>query len=324
MRMVELVGAAAAGSRVSVPIDGTDQVDLVRRWADATGNTVLVVHDQAVDLVRGRVEDPIQALPPEARPGHRLWLYTNLHCNLACDYCCVSSSPHAAPRILSAAEVRRLVDEATDWGTRELYLTGGEPFLRPDIDEVIRIASASLPTTVLTNAMVWTGRRRHLLERLDREGLTLQVSLDGASAELHDLHRGAGSFARALAGVRTAIALGFRVRLAATLGADAEDAAQQVLDLAETLGLDPEEQLIRRVARQGAASDGLVVSRASLVPEVCVTADGFWWHPLVALDPAMRVADPGTSLDRVISEVRDEYRAFRLEGDLLAHTFPCA
>jgi uncharacterized Fe-S cluster-containing radical SAM superfamily protein len=324
MRMVELVGATAAGARVSVPIDGADDVDVVRRWARATGNTVLVVHDRAVDLVRGRVDDPVQALAPDARPGHRLWLYTNLHCNLACDYCCVSSSPRAAPRVLATAEVRRRVDEAVAAGTRELYLTGGEPFLRPDIDEVIRLGTASLPTTVLTNAMVWTGARRRLLERLDRHRLTLQVSLDGASPALHDQHRGGGSFNRALAGVRLAIGLGFRVRLAATLGADADDAARRMRELAGTLGLDPDDQLIRRVARQGAATDGLVVSRASLVPEVCVTADGVWWHPLTALDPAMRVADPDEPLGAVLARIRDEYRAFRLAGDLLAHTFPCA
>ncbi len=37
--------------------------------------------------------DPLLDLPPSARPGSRLWIYTNVDCNLACDYCCVRSSP---------------------------------------------------------------------------------------------------------------------------------------------------------------------------------------------------------------------------------------
>jgi len=53
---------------------------------------------QAVEVVRGRIADPIEALPAEQRPGYRLWIYTNFHCNLACDYCCVESSPRTDPR----------------------------------------------------------------------------------------------------------------------------------------------------------------------------------------------------------------------------------
>ena len=44
--------------------------------------------------------------------------------------------------------------------------------------------------------------------------------------------------------------------------------------------------LVRRVARQGEATRGVVVSRATVVPEVCVTADGVYWHPVaVSVNP---------------------------------------
>jgi len=66
--------------------------------------------------------------PADRRPGFRLWVYTNFHCNLACDYCCVESSPSAAPRVIAVDEFERLVGEAVDAGVAELFLTGGEPF----------------------------------------------------------------------------------------------------------------------------------------------------------------------------------------------------
>ncbi len=324
MRLVEAVNATAAGSSVLVDVDGPSDVAVVERWTEATGNTVLCVHPEAVEIYRGRLADPIDALPPDRRPGYRLWIYTNFHCNLACDYCCVESSPNTSPRLLDVDGFASLVDEAVDAGVRELYVTGGEPFMLLDLDVRLAHATAALPTTVLTNAMVWTGERRRRLEDLPRRGLTLQISLDSATPELHDRHRGAGSFDRAMRGIRLAIDLGFHVRVAATLGADAGSAELGLRDLFDELGLRDDQRLIRRVARQGAANAGLTVSRASLIPEVCVTADGVWWHPVAAIDPSMRVREARGPLGNVIDAIRSEYRAHRITGDVLASTFPCA
>ena len=68
----------------------------------------------------------------------------------------------------------------------------------------------------------------------------------------------------------------------------------------------------------------MVVSRASLVPEVCVTAEGVWWHPVAAIDPAMKVCDDWAPLSKAIDMIRDEFRAHRIANDVLASTFPCA
>jgi pyruvate-formate lyase-activating enzyme len=323
-RLVETVGATPAGSAALVPVDGPGDVVTVRRWCDATGNTVIAVHPDAIEIYRGRPADPIAALAPERRPGYRLWVYTNFHCNLACDYCCVSSSPRAAPRTVPTGEFAALVDAAVDAGVRELYLTGGEPFLLRDLDERLRLATAALPTTVLTNGTVWQGERRRRLEALPRHNLTLQISLDSADPELHDRHRGAGTHRRAQAGIALALDLGFRVRVAATLGADAGHEERRLARLFDELGLADDQRVVRRIARQGAANAGLVVSRESLVPEACVTAEGVWWHPVAATDPAMRVANYWRPLARVIESIAAEFRAHRLRSDVLASTFPCA
>lgn len=307
-----------------INVEGPTDVPVIKRWCDATGNTVLAVHQDAVEIYRGIPNDPVAVLPLERRPGYRLWIYTNFHCNLACDYCCVSSSPRAEPRSIAIDEFASLVDAATSVGVSELYLTGGEPFLLLDLDERLRLATATRPTTVLTNGMVWKGERRRRLEALPRDNLTLQISLDSADADLHDRHRGAGAYRRAREGIALAIELGFRVRVAATLGDDAGEEALRLGLLFDELGLDDNQRVIRRVARQGAANAGLVFSRSSLVPEVCVTAEGVWWHPVAATDPAMRVAEHWSPLAGVVDSIIEEFRSHRLRGDVLASTFPCA
>src|SRR5215216_6553135 len=96
----------------------------------------------------------------------RLWVYTNFDCNLSCSYCVARSSPRAERRGLSMPSFRRLIDEAAEYGIRELFLTGGEPLLLPDIGDRLRYAAGRIPTTLLTNAMLFQGRRLDTLRSL--------------------------------------------------------------------------------------------------------------------------------------------------------------
>lgn len=322
--LIERVGAAATGTTVLVPVSSGEEADLVHRWCTGTGNSVYAVHEAAVEVYRGSFPDTIAGMAPDRRPGYRLWIYTNFHCNLACDYCCVESSPKADPRILDADTVSRLVTEGLEAGVREFYLTGGEPFLNPDIAKVVSACATAAPTTLLTNGMLFRGTRRDWLEAMPRDGLTLQISVDSATPDLHDAHRGAGSWARAIDGVRTAKELGFTVRLATTLSADSAQDAVALAALCCELGLAADETIVRTVARQGNATAGIMITRATVVPEVCVTAEGIYWHPVAALDESMRVSTEMFPLERTIHAVTREFLDYRRAGDVLAASFPCA
>jgi uncharacterized Fe-S cluster-containing radical SAM superfamily protein len=236
--------------------------------------------------------------------GSRLWLYTNFSCNLACDYCCALSSPRARPRRLPIAVARRACEEFAGLGGREILLTGGEPFLLPELGELVAAAARWAPVTVLTNAMVFArGSRRRTLDALDRDRVTLQVSLDSGTPALHDRHRGAGSFDRARAGIALACELGFHVRVAATV--DAADNAEQAgfHRLMEADGVAPEDRLVRPVARTGAADHGLELSVEDLWPEPALAADGAWWHPVGVAEERMQVASTPLPLITVLGVI---------------------
>lgn len=324
IRLVDVVGRLAAGTTALVPVDSPADVEVVDAWCRGTGNSVLAVHPDAVEVYRGRLTDLDNSVPVERMPGRRLWLYTNFHCNLACDYCCVSSSPKADKRVLGVDTVTGLVGDACAAGATELFITGGEPLMHHEIDLVVSVCTAAAPTVMLTNAMLFRGSRLRLLEAMPRTGLTLQVSLDSATPGLHDLHRGAGTWARAVEGVRTALAMGFDVRLAMTVADRTGEAEAELERFADTIGIPSLQIVVRNIAKQGEATRGIVLSRATLVPEVCATADGIWWHPVGATDPAMRVSTDLLPLGPTIDAIREEYLGYRRRGDVLAATFPCA
>src|SRR5258705_3574653 len=125
-------------------------------------------------------------------------------------------------RALGFERVRRIAVEAAELCVSEIFVTGGEPFMLPDIGKILASCAAAAPTTVLTIGMLFAGRRLETLRSLSRERLTLQISLDSPTPERHDAHRGKGSWARALRGTECARAEGFRVRMAATVASDDE------------------------------------------------------------------------------------------------------
>ena len=269
---------------------------------------------------------PQEVAPPADAPplGTRLWLYTNFDCNLACDYCCSESSPRAAARRMPVEVARRACEEFAGLGGREVLLTGGEPFLSPDLTDLVGAAARWVPVTILTNAMVFQrGTRRRTLESLDPAAVTLQVSLDSGTPALHDRHRGEGSFARARAGIELLRTLGFRVRVAATI--DAEDAAEeQALGaLLDADGVPEGDRLIRRVARTGFAEWGVALTLDALWPEPTLTTDGAWWHPVGVADPLMRVASVPLPLVTVLAVIRATLGDPRRDRAEALETFRC-
>ena len=139
-----------------------------------------------------------------------LWLHTNNSCNLACEHCLVSSGPDG-DRGLDGEALLALIDEAAGLGVERFYLTGGEPFYRKDAFELVERVTRrhGRDLTVLTNGILFQGAVLDRLRSQDPRHLSLQVSLDGASAATNDPLRGQGSFERTLAGIRNLVEAGF-------------------------------------------------------------------------------------------------------------------
>jgi pyruvate-formate lyase-activating enzyme len=321
--LIAVLRRSRPGDLVAVVGDEAGLGPELETWCRFTGNPLQQATVEAGRrrwvFRRGTVAVPAE----DNRPiGSRVWLYTNFDCNLRCDYCCVRSSPTAPRRALGLPHVQRIAAEAAELGVGEFFITGGEPFLLPDIGEIVAACAAAAPTTVLTNGMLFAGRRLASLRRWPRERVTLQISLDSPTPERHDRHRGKGSWARAWQGIERARAEGFRVRLAATVSGDAE--AEEFGRFLDAQQIPAEDRVIRRVALRGFAEQGLALARADLIPEITITVDGVYWHPVGADDADLflcaeifPLADAFAALRRVLDHETEHQRR-------LATIFNCA
>jgi len=292
-------------------------------WARLAGHDLLAVVDDAAGAgpgpwrlwigrgapgIVGRTVSPdVEYSSGAPAPvGTRLWLYSNFHCNLACTYCCAKSSPQADARLMPVETAASAAEQFAQQGGRELLITGGEPFLHPELDELVNRTAPHVPVTLLTNAMVFArGRRRQVLESFDRDRVTLQISLDSAGPGLHDRQRGAGSHVRALDGIRLARQLDFRVRVATTYLPQDAVAAGDLHSVLAGLGVAEEDRLIRPVAQEGYADAGVEITLDSVEPEPTLTADGAWWHPVAVTNRHLQVADAPLPLSHVLDVIRD-------------------
>jgi pyruvate-formate lyase-activating enzyme/predicted phosphodiesterase len=280
-------------------------------WADAPG-------DDGGDR-------PVVPLFGSAVFPPRLWVYTNFDCNLACSYCAVASSPRARKRRIGLERFRALVDEAVAEGFAELYVTGGEPFVERDIVAMLAYAAERIETVCLTNAMLFTGRRRSELASLaGLDGLTLQSSVDGAAAATHDRWRGSGSWAKAMDGIAYARDLGLPVRAAMT---STPDNADEVDDLRAILSELDVPLAVRPLVQRGFSESGEEVSDAVMVPELTITADGVHWHPVggdVESSPDLLVARGSVPLAEAKRLVTERFLLLRQEDGSLPHAYHCA
>ncbi|MBM3609183.1 MAG: radical SAM protein [Alphaproteobacteria bacterium] len=130
-----------------------------------------------------------------------LWINTGTLCNLSCASCYIESTPrNDRLAYMSRAEVRAYLDEIAQQqlGTQTIGVTGGEPFMNPDIAGILEDALAGgFETIVLTNAMKPMRRFEKQLLALNTRfpgKLTMRVSLDHYTRELHELERGPRSW----------------------------------------------------------------------------------------------------------------------------------
>ncbi len=128
-------------------------------------------------------------------------------CNLACVHC-LSSSGRRDPRELSTSDCKSLIDELERMQVFYVNIGGGEPTVRADFWELVDYATAHhVGVKFSTNGVKITPQVAARLAASDY--VDVQISLDGATAEVNDAVRGPGSYAMALSAMQSLADAGF-------------------------------------------------------------------------------------------------------------------
>lgn len=212
----------------------------------------------------------------------RLWLYSNYHCNLACAYCLTESAPRVPRRELAGDRMLHLAVQAALLGFTGVGVTGGEPFLRSDLPELLHDLARHLPVLVLTNGTLFTRRLLDRIGPLAGLPVAVQISLDRPEADDNDLMRAPDNFRKVVQAIPRLVERGHEVRIATTLLEEDATELARLCDLHRSLGVSDDHHVVRPVVRRGRASTGgmgVAARDAELPPELTVSADGAFWSP---------------------------------------------
>jgi mycofactocin biosynthetic radical S-adenosylmethionine protein MftC len=129
-------------------------------------------------------------------------------CNLECAHC-LSSSGRRDPRELTTAQCEAVIDELQRMQVFYVNIGGGEPTIRPDFWHLLEYAvDHQVGVKFSTNGVRITPERARFLASTDY--VDVQISLDGATAEVNDHVRGPGSYDTALAALQNLADAGFQ------------------------------------------------------------------------------------------------------------------
>jgi mycofactocin biosynthetic radical S-adenosylmethionine protein MftC len=138
-------------------------------------------------------------------------------CNLSCVHC-LSSSGRRDPAELSTGECRGVIDALASMGVFYVNIGGGEPTVRPDFWDLVDYAVDSrVGVKFSTNGVRLDAAAAARVAGSDY--VDVQISLDGATAEVNDAVRGPGSYATAIAAMEhlaTAGVTGFKLSVVMT------------------------------------------------------------------------------------------------------------
>jgi len=181
-------------------------------------------------------------MPISSRQEFFVQCHLTERCNLSCTHCYQTGGRTDE---LSRGEIRDMLEEISDmlraWSqayelefSSSLNVTGGEPFLRKDLFEILgEMGSGGFGVYLLTNGTLIDGDKAAKLAALDVKGV--QVSIEGPE-DIHDSIRGKGSFAAACRGVSHLVDAGLNVTLNATLSEINADRFGEIAALCSSLG----------------------------------------------------------------------------------------
>jgi SynChlorMet cassette radical SAM/SPASM protein ScmF len=172
-------------------------------------------------------------------PLELIYFYLTEGCNLRCRHCWIMSeenSTRSRNAILDVGLFESILAQARPLGLKAIKLTGGEPFLHPQIHHFLEIIQAAeLRPLVETNGVLVTPELADLLACCHKPFVS--VSLDGTDSATHEWVRQVpGSHRAAIQGIRYLVQAGLKPQIIFTIMRRNQDQIASIVQLAQELG----------------------------------------------------------------------------------------
>ena len=123
-------------------------------------------------------------------------------CNLKCKFCYIEKNSYKKEEdFLPTDKIKQSLNFLKGKKLNSIYLTGGEPLMHPDFNQILRMCLKIANTTVMSNGIMINDKKARFLRKIDDESnfeTIYRISLDSTNELTNDEYRGRGSFRKAL------------------------------------------------------------------------------------------------------------------------------
>lgn len=174
----------------------------------------------------------------ENRKLPKLDLNITNRCNFRCTHCAFDSGTIEMPE-LTLSELEKILRETKEIGGRRFDITGGEPLLREDVEEIISIGKAlDYKIELITNGSLLTEEKLRKFKQLGLDGIA--ISLDGSTPEIYNRIRRQDEkiFYKAVENIRASKKHGFYTKINTTVFSCNLEDIPNIAELALSLGVN--------------------------------------------------------------------------------------
>lgn len=214
-------------------------LEIVRRISETVqklGKTYAISYRRGTESGRPEIPDTPVWLddgPALSAPKSAVWDVT-YRCNLKCRHC-LTESGKAIKGELNTAQALKLIDNLADSKVFYLSLSGGEPFLRPDIVTILKHAvSKNMSIEIASNGVAVS--EKILKEIYSLPIFHVQISLDGIGSQHDDMRGVQGAFEASCASIKRLKEHDIAVSISTTVTNRNIDSLEKIICLAAELG----------------------------------------------------------------------------------------
>ena len=207
------------------------QPEAIRSRTESLLNTLK--NQGAVEFLNEPIKDKKRRILPKQSHGEHtlinLFIECTDACNLKCAHCYLGDINQSTE--LPLEKIKSVLDQFSDIGGEYLTLSGGEPFLRKDIFDIIEYASSRpLFVGVFSNGVLITDE---IAKKLSQYNIKeIQISLDGAKPETHDAYRGIkGAYKASIKGIEALRREGIKVDIATIVNRLNMNELNEIIDM---------------------------------------------------------------------------------------------